>query len=295
MTTVRRSAAALAAGAVLFTGGATAAAPAAYGAPSPAPSPTPTAAPTPTASSAAPTLPVGLYGTGDPTYDGVWRQSLAFMAQQVSGVEPAEEAVAWLLDQQCDNGGFPSYRADTAKPCPAGLPLDTNATAVALQALKGVDSHTERAEQAMQDATAWLKLAQNKDGGWGYNPGSPSDANSTSLAISALARVGEEPGAVRTADGKTPYDALVSFALPCDAEEGGGAFAYQPEKDGTLRANDDATAAAVLAGLGKHPLVRGVTPGDQKPTCEDTPKGGAERAARNGAAHLAAALAKTGH
>ncbi|WP_149183374.1 prenyltransferase/squalene oxidase repeat-containing protein [Streptomyces sp. TRM49041] len=285
MTTVRRGATALTATAVLLVGGAGAFAPAAHAV---------RAAQSPTPSPSAPALPAGLYGTKDPTYDGVWRQSLAFMAQQVSGVEPAEEAVAWLLGQQCDNGAFPSYRADTAEPCPADLPLDVNATAVALQALKGVDSHEERTDKAREDALDWLKGAQNEDGGWGYNPGSPSDANSTSLVISSLAGVGEEPGSVTTAGGKSPYDALLTFALPCSAPVGGGAFAYQPEKDGTLRANDDATAAAVLAGLGKHMLVRGVTP-NQKPTCEDTPKPTAERAARNGAAHLAAALAKTGH
>lgn len=282
MTTVRRGATALAATAVLLAGGAGAVAPAAHAAPSPAPSPS------------TPAVPAGLYGAKDPTYDGVWRQSLAFMAQQATGVEPAEQAVAWLLGQQCDNGGFPSFRADTAGDCPAGKPLDTNATAVALQALKGVDSHEDRTRRAREDATAWLKLVQNHDGGWGYNPGSPSDANSTALVVSALAAVGEKPGSVRAAGGKSPYDALLTFALPCSAKPGGGAFAYQPEKDGTLRANDDATAAAVLAGLGKHALVRGVTP-DQEPTCVDAAKPTAERAARNGAAHLAAAVAKSGH
>jgi ABC-type sugar transport system substrate-binding protein len=100
MTTVRvrHGAAALAAAAVLLSGGS----PAALAAPSPAPSPT---------------LPAGLYGTKDPTYDGVWRQSLAFMAQQVAGVEPNRKAVGWLLDQQCDSGGFASYRPEPAKTC----------------------------------------------------------------------------------------------------------------------------------------------------------------------------------
>ncbi|CAL9289004.1 prenyltransferase/squalene oxidase repeat-containing protein [Streptomyces sp. SudanB25_2051] len=312
MTTVRRGATALAATAVLFAAGAGAVAPTALAAPSPAPSaPTATGAPAEPAASApatpaapaapaapgtpaAPAIPAGLYGTKDPTYDGVWRQSLAFLAQQSTGVEPAGQAVAWLLGQQCANGGFPSFRADTSKPCADDLLLDTNATAVALHALKGVDSHEDKTLKARQDAVAWLKQVQNKDGGWGYNPGSPSDANSTSLVISALAGTGERPGEFRSAAGRNPYDALLAFALPCTAEPGGGAFAYQPEKDGTLRPNGDATAAAVLAGLGKHLLVRGVTP-DQKPTCVDAAKPTAERAARNGAAHLTAVIGRTGH
>lgn len=279
MFTVRR-AAALTAGAVLFAGGAGIAAPAAYAAPSPSPSPT---------------LPAGLYGTKDPAYDGVWRQSLAFMAQQATHIEPAEEAVGWLLGQQCDNGGFPSYRADTDKDCPADLPLDTNATAVALQALKGVDSHQEHVVEAMDAAQTWLKAQQNKDGGWGYNPGSPSDTNSTSLVVGALAATGERPGTVLSEEGKNPYDALLTFAVPCSAKEQPGAFAYQPEANGTLRGNDDATAAAVLAGLGKHLLTKGAKPGDQEPSCEDLAKPTIERAARNGAAHLASAVATKGY
>lgn len=70
--TVRRTAATLAATATVLCA---AAAPAAVAAPSP--SPTPSVA-----------LPSGLYGTKDPTYDGVWRQSLAFIAQKLEGVTP---------------------------------------------------------------------------------------------------------------------------------------------------------------------------------------------------------------
>ncbi|MGI5483027.1 prenyltransferase/squalene oxidase repeat-containing protein [Streptomyces lavendofoliae] len=279
---VRHGAAALAAAAALLSGGV----PAAHAAPSPAPSPT---------------LPAGLYGTGDPTYDGVWRQSLAFMAQQVAGVEPNRTAVGWLLDQQCDSGGFASYRPDPAKTCDPRTPLDTNATAVAVQALSGVDRPeaaepgTDPVSKAIGAGAAWLKGVQNKDGGWGYNPGAPSDANSTSVVVSALAAIGHRPGGITSSGGRTPYDALLGFALPCDAGKGGGAFAYQRDaKTGALVANADATAAAVLAGLGKDIRTRGVEP-EQKPTCATPARPTAERAARNGAAWLAGALAGSGH
>lgn len=291
MTTVRvrHGAAALAAAAVLLSGGS----PAAHAAPSPAPSP------------ATPSVPAGLYGTKDPTYDGVWRQSLAFMAQQVAGVEPNRTAVDWLLKQQCDSGGFASYRPDPARTCDPKTPLDTNATAVAVQALAGVDRPeaaepgTDPVSKAMGAGAAWLKGVQNEDGGWGYNPGSPSDANSTSIVVSALAATGHRPGDITSRGGRTPYDALVGFAIPCDAKEGGGAFAFQPDaKTGALVANGDATAAAVLAGLGKDLQTRGAKP-YQPPTCETPAKPAAtptaERAARNGAAYLAGALARSGH
>ncbi|BAU82883.1 secreted protein [Streptomyces laurentii] len=290
MISVRRAAAALAAGAVLSTTAAGVAA----AAPSPTPSPV--------------TVPAGLYGKGDPTYDGVWRQSLAFLAQRTSGIQPADQPVEWLLAQQCADGGFASFRPDPAgAPCDAKTVMDTNATAAAVQALIAVapqSADPEKTKQAAQAGAAWLKGAQNADGGWSYNPAAPggpatpSDANSTSLVIGALAAAKVRPSAVKSADGKTPYDALVTFALPCAGKEvkdgGAGAFAYQPDKTGKLVANDDATAAATLAGLGKGLTARGAEP-QQTPACVDTNPPTPDGTAANGAAYLTGRLAKTGH
>ncbi|WP_142216815.1 prenyltransferase/squalene oxidase repeat-containing protein [Streptomyces sp. SLBN-118] len=263
--TVRRSAAALAASAVLCV----AAAPAAV------------AAPTPT-----PPVPSGLYGTGDPTYDGVWRQSLALLAQDTVGVRPAAKAVDWLTGQQCDGGAFPSYRADTAKPCDAKLPLDSNATAAAVQALAALGGQ----DAAVKKSVGWLKSVQNADGGWSYNPGGASDANSTSIVIGALAAAGEKPEGVKSKGGKTPYDALLTFAQPCGGKNG-GAFVYQPKQPGIVA---DSTAAAVL---GAHGMTFVATAGarDAKGTVCETSSTTVEGAAHNGAAYLANALAKTGH
>ncbi|THA63854.1 hypothetical protein E6P78_21035 [Streptomyces sp. A0958] len=269
--TVRRSAAALAATAAVLCA---AAAPAAVAAPSPSPSAA---------------LPSGLYGTKDPTYDGVWRQSLAFLAQRAVGVTPAAKAVDWLTGQQCDSGAFPAYREDSSAPCTDKTMVDTNATAAAAQALRDVGGH----QDAVANAVSWLKSVQNEDGGWGYTAGSPSDANSTSIVIGALARAGEKLGDVTTHGGRTPYAALLTFAIPCGGKDG-GAFAYQPDKAGKLAANADATAAGVLGALGKG-LVVGNNAAVKDPTCH---KGSAlepEQAAQNGASYLATALAKSGH
>ncbi|MFD0368535.1 prenyltransferase/squalene oxidase repeat-containing protein [Streptomyces sp. NPDC127114] len=302
MISVRRAAAALAAGAVLSTTAAGVAA----AAPSPTPSPV--------------RIPAGLYGKTDPTYDGVWRQSLAFLAQRTSGIQPADQAVDWLLGQQCANGGFAAYRTDPAKACDAKTMPDSNSTAVAVQALGAVKRQSAdpaKTEKAVKAGVAWLKSVQNKDGGWSYLPGGPSDANSTSIVIGSLAASSVRPGAVKSADGKTPYDALLTFALPCTGEAaegtggeaakgagseaakaaagGAGAFAYQPDKNGKLLANADATAAATLAGLGKGITARGAQP-EQKPVCTDQPaRPTPERAALKGASYLAAQLAETGH
>ncbi|MGY6018685.1 prenyltransferase/squalene oxidase repeat-containing protein [Streptomyces spinosirectus] len=271
MNVVRRSAAALAATAVI---GAASPAVAASSSPSP---------------SAA--LPDGLYGTADPKYDGVWRQSLALLAQDEVGVKPAAKAVDWLVGQQCANGSFAPFRADAAGSCDAKVMADTNSTAAAVQALTALGGHGA----ATGKAVGWLKSAQNKDGGWGYSPGGPSDANSTAVVIGALAAAGEKPAQI-TKGGKSPYDALLTFALPCEGTDAGadaGAFAFQPDKKGKLAANADATAAAVVGALGKGLTGSAAKPSGTAATCKAA--SGPEQAAHNGAAYLTRALAKDHH
>lgn len=270
--TVRRSAAALATTAVLLGVAApVAVAPVAVAAPSPSPSAD---------------LPAGLYGTTDPTYDGVWRQSLAFLAQKIEYVTPSTQAVDWLAGQQCDSGAFTSYRADTSKPCDASTVMDTNATAVAVQALVEINQRREDANNGAD----WLKSVQNEDGGWGYNPGSPSDANSTSIVIGALARTGVPVNELTTKNGSTPYTALQSLAIAC-GEKDGGAFAYQPGKKGELTANMDATAASVLGLMGKG-IASGTSNAVKDPSCTKGDDLSPEQTAQNGASFLADTLKK---
>ncbi|MFJ5685181.1 prenyltransferase/squalene oxidase repeat-containing protein [Streptomyces sp. NPDC093099] len=298
MTTVRRCAAALAASAVLcvalapaaVAGGDVPAAPGASPSADPAPEPSP-AEPSP-AEPAPVKIPPGLYGDKDPTYDGVWRQSLAMLGQFAAHVRPANQAVAWLKGQQCANGAFPAYRPDPARPCDAKTAVDSNSTSAAIQALSSLGGQ----RPAMTRGIAWLRSVQNKDGGWSYTPGTPSDANSTSLAIGAMTVAGVRPSSVRSAAGKNAYDALVGLSIPCDTASGAdaGGFAYQPDAAGKLSANDDATAAAVLAGVGKR-LVSGPVKAGPAPSCVPAADLSPERAARNGAAYLASVLAATGH
>jgi len=200
-------------------------------------------------------VPSGLYGTADPTYDGVWRQSLALVAQDTVGVKPADKAVAWLAGQQCANGGFAAFRAEPGKECDKKTVVDSNSTAAAVQALVAVGGR----EGEVTRGVDWLKKAQNGDGGWGYNVGMDSDANSTAVVIGALVAAGEKPADVKSGRGKTGQDALALLALPCSEGKDGGALAYQPDKKGKLSANADATAAGVLGGLGT-----GLAPGKGK-------------------------------
>ncbi len=248
-------------------------------------------------------LPNGLYGEADPKFDGVWRQSIALLAQDAAGAKPAASAVDWLAGQQCADGSFTAYRADTGTACDAKkTPGDTNATAVAVQALSAVGGRSDEVRESL----GWLRSVQNRDGGWGYNPGSPTDANSASVVAGAYAAAGEKPQKIRK-EGKSPYDALAGLQLGCDAEaDSRGAFAYQPDKKGKLAANDDATAAAALAGTGSGLLTRSHGEdggsGKHRPLKPlDCGKGAGERpatpqqSADAGAAHLASVLDKNGH
>jgi hypothetical protein len=218
----------------------------------------------------------------------VWRQSLALLAQDTAGVRPAAKAVDWLTGQQCANGAFAAFRADASAACDAKTQVDTNSTAAAVQALAALGGH----DDATGRAVTWLKSAQNKDGGWGYMAGGPSDTNSTSVVVGALHAVGKKPQSV-SKDGKSPYDALLTLSMPCKGN-GGGAFAYQPDKKGRLAANADATAAGVTAGMGQG-FVAQTGNTNALTGCVTTETPDRADAAGNGANYLAGALAKTSY
>lgn len=243
-----------------------------------------------------PALPAGLFGTGDPTHDGVWRQSLAMLGQYAVGLRPGDTAIRWLKGQQCADGSFPAYRARPSAPCDRDTVLDTDATAAAVQALASVGGQ----RPAVTAAKNWLRTQQNRDGGWGHAPGDPTDATTTSLVIGALAMTGGRPSSMRSPfTGKQAYDALTSLAIPCAAEGGsvgdGGAFAAEAPAPGTPPVADPAaTAAALLGGIGKRFVVAPVKPGPA-PVCQASGEHTIEGSARNGAAYLAGVLAREGH
>ena len=153
----------------------------------------------------------GLYGKGDPTYDGVYRQSLSILALQDTGRTVPKAALNWLQDQQCSDGGFTAYRATTKGACPAPDPVnyagqDSNSTAMAVAVLW----HSGAKQQARK-AAKWLRKHIAADGGWAYYPapGATSDANSTALASAAIDLTGKPL--------KKPEAYLESLQKRCDA------------------------------------------------------------------------------
>ncbi|WP_413809866.1 prenyltransferase/squalene oxidase repeat-containing protein [Streptomyces sp. OE57] len=241
----------------------------------------------------------GLYGAKDPKFDGVWRQSLALLAQDAVGVTPAKSAIDWLAGQSCADGGFAAYRADTSKACDPKKGEFTDATAAAVQALAAVGGRSGTVEKGI----GWLKRHQNDDGGWGMNPGGPSDANSTAAAVGAFAATGQDPAKVTSASGKggkSPYDALLGLQLDCSAKaEERGAFAYTAAK-GKPVANELATASAALAAQGKGFVFETVgkdSGAEPKPLRCAGGKGGAgspKDAAEAALAHLSRVMSDTG-
>ena len=214
---------------------------------------------------------VGLFGAQDPTFDGVYRQSLSIIGLRVTNHIPDAAAVGWLLGQQCADGSFTAYRANPAIACTAASE-DENATALAVQALVVLAKPTTT-------AIAALRHFQLADGGFYDNTafGPPaSDVNSTGLALSAFAAAGIAPASV-TSGGKSGIDYLRTLQLSCAAATGAGAYDFQTEA--TLHANDYATVQGLLGVLGKSLPVNPAVAVGATPTCPATVSDAASSAA----------------
>ncbi|MEZ4559506.1 MAG: hypothetical protein R2854_24230, partial [Caldilineaceae bacterium] len=135
-----------------------------------------------------------------------------------------------------------------------GFGADTNSTAVAIQALLAAGEPLT--DTAIISGVAFLRRAQNDDGGFGYDPATAaeygSDANSTAYALQALYALGEDPAGAawtRGPDGASPIDFLLNAQLD------DGTIEWQPGSGANLLA----TQQAVPALLGRSfPLATGV-------------------------------------
>lgn len=213
--------------------------------------------------------PSGLYGAQDPSFDGAFRQGLALAALAAAGADDPE-GVQWLLDQQCDDGGWTAFRADTSTACPAVDPVnftgeDTNSTALAVIGLAAHD-----AVPATPDPAAFLDSVRADDGGWSYlaDPDGASDANSTGLVVQALLA---DAGGTPDAEG---IEVLRALQIGCDAPaEDRGALAFQADQDGSLTPNALATIQALPAlAAAFFPLApRTLAALPAAPNCEPAP------------------------
>ncbi|HKG34816.1 MAG TPA: prenyltransferase/squalene oxidase repeat-containing protein, partial [Solirubrobacterales bacterium] len=92
------------------------------------------------------------------------------LALSAAGVEPRDFAgrnlVSSLRHRMRRDGSFQGQ---------------VNLTAFAILALRGADS-----PKGLRHSLAWLRSAQNRDGGWGFAEGAASDADSTGAALQAV-------------------------------------------------------------------------------------------------------------
>jgi hypothetical protein len=225
----------------------------------------------------------GLFGSADPTYDGVFRQGLAITGLVAAGAQVPAASITWLTRQQCADGSFEAYRASLSTPCRPGDPLtytgtDTNSTALGALALDAVGRSTKA-----RKAAAWLRATQNKDGGFPYYPGGASDANSTGLALVALRAFGwtaTELRSTRRSANAVAFLRSVQARCGAPAADRGG-IAYQGPRPVTPDPLAASQAALGLSGTipvtPRRPAVRATALrcADGRPTSRATVSGAA--------------------
>lgn len=143
--------------------------------------------------------------TGPTDYSNAISQAFVVRALAVSGTdEPFDEAVDFLLQQQCEAGWFReslSAGGNGEHTCDDSAKRDrapsVDATAHAVMALLEVrdrlDAELQKgSDAAIESAVGWLEEVQDPDGGHSVSGTSdePANANSTGLAVEALAAAG---------------------------------------------------------------------------------------------------------
>lgn len=136
-------------------------------------------------------------------------------------------AVATLKSQAQANGGWEWG---------AGWGVDTNATALAVQAL--IATGETPTSTVISKALAYLKPTQNTGGGFPYALGSASDTNSTAYVVQAIVAAGQNPAGVEWQNsGKSPLDFLRARQLV------DGGFEWQAGNGANLLATQQAVPA----------------------------------------------------
>jgi hypothetical protein len=226
---------------------------------------------------------IGLFGSQDPTYDGVYRQSMALIVLDAADATVPKPAVRWLKRQQCGNGSFTSFRTDLSAACGD---RDSNATALAAIAYKRIGERN-----LARQAVNWLIDQQTRSGGWEYTAGWGPDSNSTGLVIQALIAMNIDPHSVARRHSGPEF--LQKLQLDCDNETVADRGALDYQREAPLFANDFATAQATAALAGASLPVHPTAAVKKRPafTCDDTPQ---PKAAAAAAGYLGRVIHDTG-
>jgi hypothetical protein len=195
--------------------------------------------------------PSGRYGRGTE----VFSQALLLLALVAADKQPSGEAVQWLVDAQCDDGGWqfdePPGPGDDEHCKDLGDPddfstSDSNTTSLAVQALAALG-----VAPAADPFPFFESLRDDTKGGWGFTQEfALTDANSTALVVQAY----------KADDQPIPsggMDALRALQYPlCRKNHAAFAFGYEDDGDGGLKRTGPDVGATISAipGLLRLPL-----------------------------------------
>jgi len=138
-------------------------------------------------------------------YSNTIGQAYAVEGLAAAGSDRAEDATAFLLDQQCSDGGFRLYfTADpTAKDqtCAGdkASSSDADVTAYAVLALASLQEPSTDVQKSLDSAVSWLVAQQAADGSYSSAKPKVANADTTGLAAWALGTVGETDAAEKAA------------------------------------------------------------------------------------------------
>ncbi len=131
--------------------------------------------------------------------------AFAIFALRVAGSSAdnalVSDAGRWIAAQQASDGGFGFARRGSGE--------DVDDTAAALQAV--IDASGRRGSTAVARAVAYLRRAQNPDGGFPQQPGGESNAQSTAWAVQGLDAAGVNVSAVKRGHSRSPLAYLESL------------------------------------------------------------------------------------
>jgi prenyltransferase beta subunit len=134
--------------------------------------------------------------------------AFAIFALRVAGSSADNQVVnaagRWLVAQQNSDGGFGFAGRGGGE--------DVDDTAAALQGV--IDTTGQRESSVVRRAVAYLRRAQNPDGGFPQQVGGESNAQSTAWAVQGLSAAGVNVGAFKRGGSRSPLGYIESLVAP---------------------------------------------------------------------------------
>lgn len=166
--------------------------------------------------------------TGAHDASGLYANALAIIGLTSAGAPIPANSVTYMRANQCPTGGW-SHQPG------CGLAPDVDSTSQVVMAMRAAGVPSD--DLSLTRARDFLSGAANTQRGFGQQAGDPTNANSTSLAISAIVALGGDPRAAPWSNGSTgPVEALTALQMPS------GAMRYVASEQ---TANDYATVQSV--------------------------------------------------